>query len=682
MMQRRAKHVVGPHGTTASNNDDDGGSAKHKTHPLLVPFAPRLPASIPPRSAAVSECSSRYCLPGVPAPLKFILLSFLGFAALMVMTAKDRHVHHHYKNHKEDSGIRGGMQKEMLHGVPHAPESLHKKIVREKYSQPQKSEGTDTINKAAERSASVEASERMLNQPSRFVDSEKKLKQQLLLLMEKQKAEKKSSASNPNDSVLGIKISNRYLGEDLLPYPESKGGEKEWEKLMQDRKKELSKVDAQEWKELMQQYSDMMEDIVQDTGVEDHSDESIHNSEEHMENNHVEDTTKEELSPPALAIPKHGTAKSKLWPTPAEKEGEDNTILLKPAFGTHRPASNAIFVFAEGYDLSIYLAFVESLVNTGYTGDVVLSISSEDKLKPDVKEYLLSKNARAGLNIVAYEVEWSCFKRSGQAASGSGEGMHHCQMNHAFGNASGEAIPDPREPRPVATARYELYWMWSLQYNSDSWLMLIDARDAWFQLDPFKGLATSVSPGDDVLVAGELHLFGENADVVRIGTSNYNRNWLVTAYGKNVVEPYFEKPVICSGSTMGQQVAIETYLRAMVAEFDATNCKSKGCDQGFHNYLYYSGKLGHENDDVIVEGIAKVIVHDQGKGIINNLGALRDKPLSEWGLYDAKKEVVLQWDGSVSAVAHQYDRDKEVNAMVRGKKRLFEKQWKDFVAQS
>ena len=113
----------------------------------------------------------------------------------------------------------------------------------------------------------------------------------------------------------------------------------------------------------------------------------------------------------------------------------------------------------------------------------------------------------------------------------------------------------------------------------------------------------------------------------------------------------------------------------MVAEYDATLCKSKGCDQGFHNYLYYAGKLGSDSGSN-VEGISKVIFHEQGKGIINNLAALRTKPLSEWGLYDAKRELVLNWDGSTSLVAHQYDRDKEVNIMVKGKKRSFEQRWK------
>lgn len=168
----------------------------------------------------------------------------------------------------------------------------------------------------------------------------------------------------------------------------------------------------------------------------------------------------------------------------------------------------------------------------------------------------------------------------------------------------------------------------------------------------------------------------ENADAVKIGKSRFNRGWLITAYGEKAVSPYFEKPIICSGSTIGNQDAIETYLRAMVTEYDATLCKSKGCDQGFHNYLYYSGKLVAVDSESNVEGISKVIVHDQGKGIINNLAALRDKPLSEWGMYDAERKLVLNWDGSTSAVAHQYDRDKEVNIMVKGKKRQFDKQWK------
>lgn len=120
---------------------------------------------------------------------------------------------------------------------------------------------------------------------------------------------------------------------------------------------------------------------------------------------------------------------------------------------------------------------------------------------------------------------------------------------------------------------------------------------------------------------------------------------------------------------MGEGIAIESYLRAMVAQFDVTKCTMKGCDQGFHNYLHYSGGL----DDL--EGISKVVVFPQGKGIINNLALLRDKPLREWGLINSDMEV-LNWDKSISFVAHQFDRDDEMNTYVKGKRREFQSSWK------
>lgn len=105
---------------------------------------------------------------------------------------------------------------------------------------------------------------------------------------------------------------------------------------------------------------------------------------------------------------------------------------------------------------------------------------------------------------------------------------------------------------------------------------------------------------------------------------------------------------------MGEQVAVESYLRGMVDQFTNTRCTSKGCDQGFHNYLYYSGGLDN------VQGIREVVVFEQGKGIINNLGVLRTKPLKERGMLDESMKV-LNWDKSISAVAHQWDRDGDLN---------------------
>jgi len=350
--------------------------------------------------------------------------------------------------------------------------------------------------------------------------------------------------------------------------------------------------------------------------------------------------------------------------SPAAIVGKEATVLLRPTFGEHRPDADAVFAFAEGYDVKIYLAFVESLKETGFEGDIVLSVSVLSKLKPGVEEYL-----RAQPNIVVYSVEWNCFTGSGEKASGPKEGMRMCQLDGLYGDVDANAFDDPREARPVATARYELYWSWSLAYEPHTWIMLIDSRDTFFQVDPFRGLPKRRA--DQRKDDGSLYLFEENAETTTIGESSYNKRWLENAYGKKAVSPFFDKPVVCSGSTMGEKVAVEAYLRAMVKQFDDTKCKIKGCDQGFHNYLYYSGKLGG------VPGIHDIVVHEQGNGIINNLGLLRDNPLKERGLLQQGSNTVLNWDGSVSPVAHQFDRDDELKGIINERKKKYLNQWRE-----
>ena len=386
----------------------------------------------------------------------------------MVLTAKDHRAVFHYvrgKHHLPEP-LRGTLKKKM-EGGSYKRESvaeMHEQILSETAS-----DGTIS-----------------------FVESEKRLKKQLLKLLALQKEERMQYHGkrnpNENESVLSVKIANRYLGEDMLPFPKNKGDENDWEKSMKARKDELRKNDERQWKEMMAQYDEVMEDVVHHAAVG-YNDQS--------------DTKQERQDAQPVIDDQYNNSQLKSWPSPTDLVGPDTTILLEPAFGSHRSNSNAIFVFAEGYDLSIYLAFVESLSNSGYKGDVVISISTENKLKPGVKDYLTSKNTGEGLNIVGYEVEWNCFKQSGEVATGSNEGMNHCQMNHVFGDEDKNHVQDPREARPVATARYELYWMWSLKYDAKSWIMLIDARDAWFQLDPFVEL-----DGDIGENGGELHLFG------------------------------------------------------------------------------------------------------------------------------------------------------------------------------
>eukprot|EP00553_Chaetoceros_curvisetus_P002417 CAMPEP_0204613694 /NCGR_PEP_ID=MMETSP0717-20131115/1624_1 /ASSEMBLY_ACC=CAM_ASM_000666 /TAXON_ID=230516 /ORGANISM="Chaetoceros curvisetus" /LENGTH=430 /DNA_ID=CAMNT_0051626197 /DNA_START=1 /DNA_END=1293 /DNA_ORIENTATION=- len=382
-------------------------------------------------------------------------------------------------------------------------------------------------------------------------------------------------------------------------------------------------------------------------------------------------TAKANVAKAALEAEKEASDKvldmspSVVYPSPA---GDNHKPIIEPTFGAHRSHVDAIFALAEGYDLKIYLLFIESLKSTGFTGDLVLSVSAISELQNGVEDYLRSHHKEEGEEGMAYTVTWTCYEGDGvTVAKGANEGIRKCEMVGMFGdNSTGDAVKDPREARPVATARYELYWAWSLHYDKHSWIMLIDSRDTYFQSNPFANVERE---NDATKSDGLLYFFEENSEVAKIKDSSYNSRWLNSAYGKDVVLPFYDKPIICSGSTMGEQIAIESYLRGMVAQFDNTKCKLKGCDQGFHNYIYYSGGLSN------VKGIRDVVVHEQGKGIINNLGVLRNKPLKEWGLVEGETMRVLNWDKSVSAVAHQYDRDDELSKHMKGIKRQYLKSY-------
>lgn len=97
------------------------------------------------------------------------------------------------------------------------------------------------------------------------------------------------------------------------------------------------------------------------------------------------------------------------FPSPADLLEGDAEVALEPAFGEHRPDQNAVFAFAEGYNLDIYAGFIDSLIDTGFTGDIILSVSSLEKLDPEVEKYLRSRP-----NLVVYAVKWDCFKKSGE----------------------------------------------------------------------------------------------------------------------------------------------------------------------------------------------------------------------------------------------------------------------------
>jgi hypothetical protein len=184
-----------------------------------------------------------------------------------------------------------------------------------------------------------------------------------------------------------------------------------------------------------------------------------------------------------------------VFPLPTDKILPRGAIpTVEPAFGAHRPDVDAVFAYFEGYTLPYFLTFVGSLRDTGFVGDLVLAIAAKPILNKGIWEYLTQQPY-----IVIYHSDLDCLDERLEAPAprritqGDLDIFQMCQLNYVYGwkaenGTVTQTAPDPREPRVVATLRYEWYWIWLQHYNPNVWVMVLDARDSFFQSNPFADL--------------------------------------------------------------------------------------------------------------------------------------------------------------------------------------------------
>ena len=190
------------------------------------------------------------------------------------------------------------------------------------------------------------------------------------------------------------------------------------------------------------------------------------------------------------------------FPKPSSVAATDALPNLQPTFGEHRSDQDAVLAFAAEYGFNTYVCFIESLRRTGYKGDIVLAISQLDLKQRDVEKYLRNQPG-----VVVYVINLACFNAEMEPVDSAKGGMRVCQLHELYADAQGNPLPDPREARTIATTRYELYWLWTLHYVPHTWIMLLDARDSYFQSDPFVDVPRDHEAGGDK-TSGRLHFFG------------------------------------------------------------------------------------------------------------------------------------------------------------------------------
>ncbi|OEU11822.1 hypothetical protein FRACYDRAFT_244942 [Fragilariopsis cylindrus CCMP1102] len=315
-----------------------------------------------------------------------------------------------------------------------------------------------------------------------------------------------------------------------------------------------------------------------------------------------------------------------------------NNIILDlppPIFGKHRRrrsindvAVDAVFTFARGYKPPSIIRFVSSLIQTGYNGDIVLGIDYDSmindlvtkKEKYAIQEYLIYYSKYH--NLIVHDIKLICSR-----SKPDGRGDELCTAPYMYryqsqsqnqnqnqnNQTENEYLSDPRIQRHVSQLRYEYYWAWSKHYYSSSSsssskgsrIFLSDLRDVYFQKNPFSLLVYNNNDNDSngnnnsraVInnMDHTLQVFVEDTKVYDLYNQRANSHWIRDSgriNGPQILEEIgHNTSIVCSGTTLGGSTAMESYLRAMIYEFDLTQCIIVGCDQGHHNYLLYTNKL-------------------------------------------------------------------------------------------
>jgi hypothetical protein len=154
--------------------------------------------------------------------------------------------------------------------------------------------------------------------------------------------------------------------------------------------------------------------------------------------------------------------------------------------------------------------------------------------------------------------------------------------------------------------------------------LITDTRDVLFQADPF-----SSAGGED-----ELKFYPEAALHSECAAS---AGWVRELYGPDVLASLRDKPVLNGGTILAGKKGALDFLSRLAGEIERLGVRKFGTDQAALNYLYYSG--GFPGAQCLKHGHGEVqTLHHQKVFTFDRNG------------------VLLNQDGTIPAVIHQYDR--------------------------
>jgi hypothetical protein len=208
------------------------------------------------------------------------------------------------------------------------------------------------------------------------------------------------------------------------------------------------------------------------------------------------------------------------------------------------------------------------------------------------------------------------------------------------------AIPFVARDFPIPNVHMARYFAYSAYLRSQTAkgkhyrsILLSDVRDVTFQKKLFS------TP------CGELELHYESP-TPRIGEEDWNAGWIRREFGEEALKALTGKRISCSGTVSGQTEGILDYLDTMQSVMlglpEDIKAGEHG-DQAVHNYCLYNGLF---RKCIVLENFVRVATLHFVKATdlrINNDG------------------LIINPDGLISEIAHQWDRHADLAAAIMKK---------------
>ena len=299
---------------------------------------------------------------------------------------------------------------------------------------------------------------------------------------------------------------------------------------------------------------------------------------------------------------------------------------------------------AVGYGVDEVFTFLSSLKRTGYSGDIALLVDKRllNAEHPILENVILLPCPRWALGM-GVKLRRSLLGRWLVLAPWQLPCWLVLQLlrsvQHTIGIKTRTIEKFARWFYHPQLSRY-IYYREFLRTHEYEQIMLTDVRDVLFQSDPFQQVSKR---GLSVSIESRRYT---------IANQFWNALWISTTYGPEMLERIGGNPVSCSGVTFGDYTSVTNYLDSMIGELLNLKFRSVmrfGGDQGLHNKLLWAGELGGE-----------VYFMDTFESPVATISDLDSKDFTF-----SSDDRLLNKDGTVAAVVHQYDRCPSLNVRLR-----------------